>query len=493
MTNSTPHTINIVAAALGGEGGGVFTNWIIDVAALNNWVCQTTSLAGVAQRTGATIYYIELIQNSGSESKPVMSLFPAQGDIDVVVTTEIAEAGRMMQRGFVSKDRTSVITSTHRVYGITEKIDLTDGTIDSQAILQIAQKYAKSLLSYDMASIASEHNSVISAVLFGALAGSDALPFPKTSYTQVIEQTGKSISTNLAAFEASYQTAKSHGVGHYSPTNSKEDRAAVKFQLPDTATQRGQPLLEQIRRLPEPAHHLAYLGTQRLIEYQDIRYATQYLNRLSEIAQLDVGDDTFDLTTDVARYLALWMSFEDIPRVAQQKIRTHRENSIREEVQAENGQIITVAEYFSPQLEEVCGMLPRRLGAWVLSYPINKIMAFFMGGRKLKTNTVSIFAVLRILASLRHIRRGSLGYHLEHKQIDNWLTAIIEYAPTNLEVAQELAKCGRMIKGYSHTRRRTTAQLASIISATSAETSALQISEWRTAALANDEDSQIVH
>lgn len=55
----TDRTINMVAAALGGEGGGVFTNWVIGVAERENWLCQTTSLAGVAQRTGATIYYLE--------------------------------------------------------------------------------------------------------------------------------------------------------------------------------------------------------------------------------------------------------------------------------------------------------------------------------------------------------------------------------------------------------------------------------------------------
>ena len=74
-------TINMVIAALGGEGGGVLTNWLIAAAEQSGWWCQSTSLAGVAQRTGATIYYLEFMPRQGDKPAPVMSLFPAQGEI----------------------------------------------------------------------------------------------------------------------------------------------------------------------------------------------------------------------------------------------------------------------------------------------------------------------------------------------------------------------------------------------------------------------------
>ena len=112
-------TINLLIAALGGEGGGVLTNWLIDIADACGWHCQSTSLAGVAQRTGATIYYLEFMRRDGDNRRPVMSLFPAQGDIDIALTSEIAEAGRMVSRGFISPDRTTLISSDHRVFGIT--------------------------------------------------------------------------------------------------------------------------------------------------------------------------------------------------------------------------------------------------------------------------------------------------------------------------------------------------------------------------------------
>ena len=53
-----PLTLAIVA--LGGEGGGVLADWIVAVAERAGHYAQNTSVAGVAQRTGATVYYVEI-------------------------------------------------------------------------------------------------------------------------------------------------------------------------------------------------------------------------------------------------------------------------------------------------------------------------------------------------------------------------------------------------------------------------------------------------
>ena len=69
--------IKLAIMAVGGQGGGVLTNWIVDLAEANGYAVQATSVAGVAQRTGATIYYVEMCQDTGR--RPVFSLAPAQG------------------------------------------------------------------------------------------------------------------------------------------------------------------------------------------------------------------------------------------------------------------------------------------------------------------------------------------------------------------------------------------------------------------------------
>ncbi|HVQ04998.1 MAG TPA: indolepyruvate oxidoreductase, partial [Burkholderiaceae bacterium] len=57
MNASRP--ITLLVCALGGEGGGVLAQWLVDVAIRAGHAAQSTSIPGVAQRTGATTYYLE--------------------------------------------------------------------------------------------------------------------------------------------------------------------------------------------------------------------------------------------------------------------------------------------------------------------------------------------------------------------------------------------------------------------------------------------------
>lgn len=463
-----PRTINIVTAALGGEGGGVFTSWLIDVAEANGWISQTTSLAGVAQRTGATIYYIELFErDKATKQQPVMSLFPAQGDIDIAVSSEIAEAGRMLQRGFITPDKTTLISSTHRVYGITEKIDLGDGVINSDKILKLAEKYSKSFIRFDMQELAKRNNSVISSGLLGALAGSGALPFTKESYKDVIRNTGKAVETNLACFEASYTSAidlskadRKVEVKYFNPI-----KISNAFTLPKGTTAAGQTLLDRLAsNFPKSVHEIAYQGLVKTLDYQDYRYADQYLNELERFVALDASGYDGELLETVARYLALWMCFEDISRVAQLKIRSSRMDEIREEVKAAPGQIFHVTEFFKPRVEEMCAMLPAALGSKVLNNKLcRSILNLFSGGKKLRTNNLIVYFSLRVLSAIRKFRRSTLGYKHEYAMISTWLNAIDAAVKDNQGSALELAKCGRIVKGYGNTRTRTTTQLMAII------------------------------
>ncbi len=497
---AVPHTINIVAAALGGEGGGVFTNWLIDVAEANNWLSQTTSLAGVAQRTGATIYYIELFpREQASTELPVMSLFPAQGDIDIAISSEIAEAGRMLQRGFITPDRTTLISSTHRVFGITEKSHLGDGTMDPTNVLKLAEKYAKQFVRYDMAKIASTHNAVISAVMLGALAGSGALPFSKQSFTEALRNTGKDVATNMAAFEASYAMADSRAhvevVETFDPhgSNAGVSSAATAFNLPVAQTAEGKVLLDRVRdSFPVSTQEIIYHGIKKAIEYQDHDYATQYLDEVATVLDKDTGAGDYELTGTTARYLALWMCFEDIPRVAQLKIRQTRMAEIRQEVQADAGQIIYVTEFFRPRPEEICALMPAAIGGALLTNKLSlAVLNRFAGGKKLRTNTLSIYLSLRFLASLRRFRRRSLGYRHEFKMINDWLTAVKTTAGNDINMAQELAKCGQLVKGYGETRTRTTNQLMAIVERCGSQkvSAATAVSELHRAALADDNNT----
>ena len=60
--------ITIAVVALGGEGGGVLADWIVDLANHGGYLAQATSVPGVAQRTGATVYYLELFPKSAAQA-----------------------------------------------------------------------------------------------------------------------------------------------------------------------------------------------------------------------------------------------------------------------------------------------------------------------------------------------------------------------------------------------------------------------------------------
>ena len=105
MSRGARAPVTMLIAALGGEGGGVLTDWIVAAAASLGLPVQSTSIPGVAQRTGATTYYIEIYPEPWSAlggRRPVMALAPGIGDVDIVVASELLEAGRAVAGGFVT-------------------------------------------------------------------------------------------------------------------------------------------------------------------------------------------------------------------------------------------------------------------------------------------------------------------------------------------------------------------------------------------------------
>ncbi len=116
----------------------MLADWLVDLAQHGGYLAQATSVPGVAQRTGATIYYVELFPEDAARAagrEPVLALMPMPGDVAIVIASELMEAARAIERGFVTPDETLLVTSTHRVFAMTEKIALGDGRVDAAALL----------------------------------------------------------------------------------------------------------------------------------------------------------------------------------------------------------------------------------------------------------------------------------------------------------------------------------------------------------------------
>lgn len=468
--------ITLAILALGGQGGGVLADWILAVGEAAGWRTQGTSVPGVAQRTGSTVYYIELHPEAAAD--PVLALNPVPGDVDIVVASELMEAGRAILRGFVT-DRTVLIGSTHRIYAIAEKSARGDGRIGPARVLEAAQQRARRFIGFDMDAAAARAGSVISSVMLGALAASGALPFERAAFEAAIRAGGIAVEPNLRGFAAGWEAAT---------TPAAPVAAAVAAPAPTTPG--GRRLAARIvAELPAAAQALALRGVHRLVDYQDVAYADLYLDRLQRIAGVSGHDGP--LVAIVARYLALWMSYEDTVRVADLKTRGSRAARVRGEVGAPAGQLLGVTEFMHPRLQEVCETLPVALGRYVLASPrLQRLLAPLFGrGRHVRTTRLGWFILLYGVAQLRRFRRGSLRFHDEQARIADWLALVAETAATDRAAACELAEAPRLIKGYSDTFERGLAHYAAVIAtyraAAGSRDAAAQVRAAREAALAD--------
>ena len=456
----TPRPIKLCIAALGGQGGGVLGEWLIGIAEAQGYLAQSTSVPGVAQRTGATLYYLEFFPRAAAEQagrEPVLALMPVPGDVDCVVASELAEAGRAIQRGLVDPDRTTLIASPHRSYAISEKSAMGQGVADTSGLIELARSHAKRLILFDMEAVAQSHHSIISSVLLGAVCGSGVLPFGRPAFEAAIRKSGISVATNLAAFAEACERATGGDVTATTqyPADRSPDGSEV---IPERARSPSlQPLLDRVRRLPEAVQPLALAGVRRTLDYQDPAYAALYLSRLERIRGLDgeSAGGAWALTAAVARSLALWMTFEDTIRVADLKTRASRFERVRTEIAAAPDQLFGVTDFMKPRVAEIAGTMPAALGAWVLGSPrVSGWLGRATGGRRVRTHTVSGFLLLHALSGLRRWRRGTYRYIEENERIEDWLARIEKIAATHYELAVELARAQRLIKGYGETHER---------------------------------------
>ena len=133
---------------------------------------------------------------------------PVPGRVDVVIAGELLEGGRAILRGLITPDRTTAVVSTHRDYSIVEKTAMGDGRANTDKIVSAVMENAMRFIGFDMDALAGRTGSVISSVLFGAVAGSGVLPFGRETFTDIITEAGVAVEANLKGFDAGYVHAQ---------------------------------------------------------------------------------------------------------------------------------------------------------------------------------------------------------------------------------------------------------------------------------------------
>lgn len=439
--------VTILIAALGGEGGGVLTDWIVAAATRCGFPVQSTSIPGVAQRTGATTYYIEIVPSAEVKQPPILALAPGVGDVDLVVASELLEAGRAIGSGFVTADRTMLIASTSRSYLVVEKMAMADGRYDSARLIKAVEQHAQAHLLIDLEALAKQAGAMINAVMLGIIAGCGRLPIPTDAYEAAIRADGKAVEQNLKGFRAGLDAARHARAARSEPADEKRGRGAAA----DLAE-----LERTIAAMPAPAREIIAEGARRLVAYQDAAYARLYLDRLAAIRAADEREQAGGrLLREVARHLAVRMSYEDVIRVAEVKIDPARLARIAAEIGVRPGEPFRVTEFLKPGIEEMCSILPPGLAKPILRFAErrNWLDRAHWG---MEVNTASVSGYLRfwLLAKLRRWRPKSYRFATEQRAIEAWLALIAQAAPISADLALEIAECARLIKGYGDTLKR---------------------------------------
>lgn len=511
-------SINILVAALGGEGGGVLSNWMQYIARQKGWTVQATSIPGVAQRTGATTYYIEMLP-PGTPKKP-MSLYPRPGYIDLVAASEIVEAGRAMQNGFVTPERTTLVYSRHRVYAVVEKVEMADGRADIEPIETAARKLAAQTFADDFLVHAKTYGCPINAVLLGAIAASGVLPFARDDFEAAIRSSKKGVESNLLGFAKGYDLAElqSGDAGAAIAAALAEKNSALEEVVESQPQSHPHPQIQpqpdpQARAQihddafswPAPVRPLMRIGVERLIDYQDKDYATLYCARLKRICQAEsrLGADAFPVSMEAARQLALWMSYEDVIRVADLKTRAGRAERLRRDALTGDDVPVRVTDFLKPGSAEIADILPTSLGAKIRKWELRRGKGVNRS-LHLRTDRMGGFLNLWLLARMRPMRRRSLRYGEENRRIEEWLEMILGALAhkDGAAIAVEIAALAGLHKGYGDTHRRGRSNFDKIIAAyirplldnmSEVEGAQTQIAALRKAALSNPDGSALAH
>lgn len=441
--------VKIVILAMGGEGGAELAAWIASAAEQAGFIAQTTKECGVGERGGAAMYYAELFPRAAAEARgkaPILGLTPLPGEVDLVIATELMEAGRAVARSFVTPDRTALITSTHRIFTVAEKTAQRDSRADARALKAACKSAARSFAGFDMAALAHNAKSAVNAVLLGAVAASGVLPIPAAYFEEAIRDSSAGGDSGLAGFAAGLAAAKD-GV-------PRAPRKAPRYgaRLPAG-------LLEEVdRHACGDARTLILAGLERTADYQDTAYAELYWRRLLPFVTLAAsgGDAECELLAVAARQLALAMAYPDVIRVAELKLQASRFERVRAELGLADRDILEIAEFMHPRIEEVIDTMPAGLGRRMFNSAIGRavLRRLTAEGRLVHTTSLKGFLLLYFLASLKPLRRGSLRFTRETERLEEWLDTVWGAAKRDLRLAISLARARCLLRGYGETLER---------------------------------------
>lgn len=437
-------SVRVLIGTVGGQGGGVLSDWLVRGLLNAGWDAMSIGLLGLSQRAGTVTYYCEA--TSERRDSPVRSVFAVPGDVNLILGQELLELGRLLAGGYASDDCV-IVGNTARTYTTLEKMPAEDGIYDSEIIVAAARRLApqQNYLCDSQAVVTSQGLPAVSsnALLLGIAVASPVIDLPEEPFLEAIRASGVTVEANVAAFQLGHRLQRSGGL-----PGARAGEAVVPL-----ASSGGTPSVSTpTDGVPASARRHLAIAVDQLTDYQDRAYAQRYVDHVQGLASLP--GMKAETVAAFARFGALWLAYEDIPRVAQLKTREDRFARVLREHGVTSRQAVVITEYMAPDTEQLLGMLPvplarglQRLGRrlWkdfdTRAYPIC-----------VQSSSVSGYWTLRLLAALRRWRQRSLRFAEEMHRFDAWLATIRQQHRQSPLRGQLAAEAGRVVKGYGRVR-----------------------------------------
>lgn len=204
--------------------------------------------------------------------------------------------------------------------------------------------------------------------------------------------------------------------------------------------------------LPESVMAVASEAIHLLIDYQGPGYAHLYVTRLRRFIGKQGVDDA--MLCDIARLMAVRMSYQDPIRIAQLKLF---------ELDGRAGASAGSVDVKKFRIEELIGALP----AVIAEYLIDALDWAGWSNKRvaIRFSTASRFGVrrLKIEAGLRRWRLYSVRYARERVWVERWLHMIDRSLTKQPQAAPAIIQTASMIEGYGDVYRQGMADWNTII------------------------------
>jgi len=206
--------------------------------------------------------------------------------------------------------------------------------------------------------------------------------------------------------------------------------------------------------LPEGAAAVVSDAIHMLIDYQGASYARLYVDRLRRFVGRHGVDDA--MIGEIARLMAMRMSYQDPIRIAQLKLA---------EIDGASGgpHVGATDDVRKFRIDELIGALPA-----VVAEPVLDALEWVGWVHKpvsIRFSTASRWGVrrLKIEASLRRWRRFSVRYAKERVWVERWLHMIDRSLTKQPKAAAEIVQTATMAQGYGDGYRQGVADWHAII------------------------------